>query len=169
MNTYVIKEDCFAYDSNNKKCKALECLYCKKEENCSFYRTKEENRIAKTEAEQRATNDTYITKQTIKVLYKEPGCEPIIKVIAKDLTAMQKLVEGVIATLPIEDTNYVIFFNDEGKIKNLEPNINLENDDYIAGKLFIALDDPENESIKSLTYADSNLLKRYLRRINVKK
>lgn len=34
-----VNEDCFAYDKDKKVCKALDCLYCKKEE-CKFYKKK---------------------------------------------------------------------------------------------------------------------------------
>ena len=34
------KEDCFFY--NKKDCRALKELYCKKEEECSFYKTQEQ-------------------------------------------------------------------------------------------------------------------------------
>lgn len=47
------KEDCFAYDKNEKKCKALTSTFCKKED-CNFYRTTYDNEIAKIEAERKA-------------------------------------------------------------------------------------------------------------------
>ena len=39
---YNIKKDCFAYNKRTCTCDALDRLYCKHEE-CSFYKTKEQN------------------------------------------------------------------------------------------------------------------------------
>ena len=36
-----IKKDCFAYDCQKNKCKALKKLYCKTEK-CNFYKSKYE-------------------------------------------------------------------------------------------------------------------------------
>ena len=36
-----VNEDCFAYDKEKNDCKALDCLYCKREE-CKFYKKKSE-------------------------------------------------------------------------------------------------------------------------------
>lgn len=37
-----VKEDCFAYSKAACTCKALNATYCAVEENCKFYKTKEQ-------------------------------------------------------------------------------------------------------------------------------
>lgn len=48
-----IKKDCFAYSVEHRECKALTKVFCK-EENCKFYKTKEEFLKSKKEAEEKA-------------------------------------------------------------------------------------------------------------------
>lgn len=46
-----IKNDCFAYKSDNlyDGCNALKMLYCKKNENCKFYKNKKNCNIKKSD------------------------------------------------------------------------------------------------------------------------
>lgn len=37
-----VKKDCFAYDSEKKNCKALNALYCSRE-NCKFFKQRKNN------------------------------------------------------------------------------------------------------------------------------
>ena len=39
--SYMTMDDCFAYDGKNKKCRALDKLYCTKEI-CPFYKTRDQ-------------------------------------------------------------------------------------------------------------------------------
>lgn len=45
-----IKKDCYAYDVNNNKCRALRDLYCKKEQ-CTFYKSNKELSWARIQRE----------------------------------------------------------------------------------------------------------------------
>ncbi len=84
----------------------------------------------------------------IKILVKDPGKEPEIKKIRKQLKAMKDIVGGYIETVPYKDA--IIVCNEEGKLNNLEPNVNLGKD-YIVGSFFIVGDDEKNGDFKSLT------------------
>lgn len=55
-----IKENCFGYDKQHQKCKALNGLYCKTEK-CKFYKTVDENAEQKKQAEGNATIKKYFT------------------------------------------------------------------------------------------------------------
>ena len=40
-NSTLTKTDCLLYDENRQICKGLKELYCKKDEQCKFYKQKE--------------------------------------------------------------------------------------------------------------------------------
>lgn len=84
----------------------------------------------------------------IKILVKDPGKEPEVKKIRKQLKDMQKIVNGPIEAIPYK--NAILVCNEEGKINNLEPNVNL-GFDYILGSFFMVGDDEEKGDFKSLT------------------
>lgn len=163
-----MKENCFAFDSTKRRCKALKSLYCKNQKNCAFFRTKEENRLAKIEAEKRAECKSYCTSNKIKVIYKEPLKDPEVIIIENSPTAISEVIGGLTTTMPIEDTNYILFFNDDPKVKTKFPNVELD-DNIVYGKFLVGRDDPENETIQSLTYTDINVLKRYLKKSRCEK
>lgn len=84
----------------------------------------------------------------IIILLKEPKKKPKIVTIENTLENMQYLVNG-----PIEILYYkgaFIICNEEGKLKNLEPNLFLEKD-MILGSFFIVGDDYDNADFISLT------------------
>ena len=80
----------------------------------------------------------------IKVIIKRPG--ELIghkEVVDNTLKALQELVGGYIETLPIGGRN-VLICNDEGKIRNLEPNIKIFfGSDTVHGTVVIAGEDGE--------------------------
>lgn len=99
--------------------------------------------------------DTYIPieledvpKKKLRILYKEVGKAPVIKIIDDTLKAKQDLVGGLIEVIPYNDL--LIVCNEEGKINNLLPNLVFDYD-YIAGNSFIVGDDYEKAGFKSLT------------------
>lgn len=85
-----------------------------------------------------------------RVIFKEPGKEPEIIQIGKDLESEQELVGGSIETVPFTN-NTILICNEEGKFENLLPNIRYGNNDVIAGNFFIIGDDKENCDFRSLT------------------
>ncbi|MCX8075235.1 MAG: DUF3846 domain-containing protein [Clostridia bacterium] len=84
----------------------------------------------------------------LKILVKDPGKNPEVKKIRKQLKSMQDIVGGYIEIVPYKEA--IIVCNEEGKLNNLEPNVNLDKD-YIAGSFFIVGDDEKNGDFKSLT------------------
>lgn len=93
-------------------------------------------------------NDEETEDKKLKIVYKEVGKNPIVIEIEDTLEAKQKLVDGLIEVLPYKD-NLLLVCNEEGKITNLKPNIQLDYD-YIAGNCFIVGDDFENAGFKSV-------------------
>jgi len=133
---------------------------CYKEEGRKIYTYKALNKskddqkrlFSEDEADFMNVSDTFeedIPKEKkIRVLYKEVGKKPKIRIIDNTLEAKQKLVKGLIEVIPYN--NLLIVCNDEGKIMNLKPNLIFECD-YIAGDCFVIGDDYENGDFKSLT------------------
>ncbi len=89
-----------------------------------------------------------IPKKKLRVLYKEVGKAPEIKIIDDTLKAKQELVGGLIEVIPYNDL--LLVCNEEGKINNFPPNLVFDYD-YIAGNCFIVGDDYEKAGFKSLT------------------
>ncbi len=83
----------------------------------------------------------------LKIVYKEVGKKPRILEIEDTLEKFQELVGGYIET--INYRNLVLVCNEEGKLLELKPNINLGYD-YIVGNLAIVGDDKMG-NFKSLT------------------
>lgn len=89
-----------------------------------------------------------VPKKKLRILYKEVGKAPEIKIIDDTLEEKQKLVGGLIEVIPYN--NLLLVCNEEGKINNFLPNIVFDYD-YIAGNCFIVGDDYEKAGFKSLT------------------
>ena len=87
----------------------------------------------------------------IDVLIVEPHKLPYKKSIANDYKSMQKIVGGLIETVPLlEDNSVILICNEEGKILNLPLNRKIGYD-IIAGTFIIADDDYDNGEFISLT------------------
>lgn len=87
-------------------------------------------------------------EKNLRILLKRVGREPEVKVIENTLRAKQMLVSGLIEVIPYDKV--LLVCNDEGKLLNFLPNINLGYD-YIAGDCFLVGDDYKNADFKSLT------------------
>ncbi len=85
----------------------------------------------------------------LKVLLKEVGKDPIVKLVEDTLEAKQELVGGLIEVV-VYDDEILLVCNEEGKILNMKPNLAFDYD-YIAGDCFFIGDDFENGDFKSLT------------------
>ena len=87
----------------------------------------------------------------IDVLIVEPHKLPYKKSINNDYKSMQKIVGGLIETVPLlEDNSVILICNEEGKILNLPLNRKIGYD-IIAGTFIIADDDYDNGEFISLT------------------
>lgn len=130
----------------------------------SFVSDEDESYENKDDKENKETDENdFIPK--LRVLFKEPGKNPEIKIIPNTLKAKQELVRGYIEVVPYEDM--LIICNEEGKIENLKPNVVFDYD-YIAGPLIVAGDDYEHGNFRSLTNeelfrAKEDLIKRSYR------
>ncbi len=102
-------------------------------------------------------------KDTMRVLVFEPGKEPYIKDIGRDLKSLQKEVGGLIETFYPSADEICIVCNEEGKINGLPLNRSIKNDDgerieIMAGTFFIAgLSEDSFDSLSEehiLKYAD---------------
>lgn len=76
-----------------------------------------------------------IKGKKIKVLIVEPMKEPYVKEIDNTLESKQKIVDGLIEFVELED-NVDLICNDEGKMNNLEMNRIITND-IICGTFII--------------------------------
>lgn len=73
----------------------------------------------------------------IRVLIKKPGSSPEIKMINNGLRSFQKIVEGYIETVDL-DQDVVLICNEDGKCIGLPYNFDLTWDDYIVGTALFA-------------------------------
>lgn len=90
--------------------------------------------------------ETY--EEKIRVVVVRPGEKPSTEYIDNTLKGQQRVVEGLIEEVYIEDAA-VLVCNEEGKIQNLKANRHVNND-IIAGTFFIARDNG-SEHLSSLT------------------
>lgn len=84
----------------------------------------------------------------LRVLIKKVGEPPEEKIIEGTLDEYQKIVGGLIEVISYQDV--LLICNDEGKLLQMQPNLNFDYD-YIAGDCFFIGDDYENAEFKSLT------------------
>lgn len=84
----------------------------------------------------------------VKIVYKEVGKDPEVREIDDTLEAKQELVGGLIEVVPYKE-GLLLVCNEEGKILNQKPNIDIGYD-YIAGNCFVIGDDFENSGFKSV-------------------
>lgn len=101
-------------------------------------------------------------EKQLRVLVKKVNQSPTVETIENTLEAKQDLVGGLIEVVPFDDV--LLICNEEGKILNMNPNIILDNNDYIAGDCFFIGDDYNNADFKSLTDEEIEKLKIELRK-----
>ena len=89
-------------------------------------------------------------EKEVRIILKRVGLKPKELVIPNTLEAKQELVHGMIENVYLSDLGVDLICNEEGKIENMDPNLNLFYD-YIAGDCFFIGDDIEHAGYKSLT------------------
>ncbi len=82
----------------------------------------------------------------ITIVYKAPGQSHEIRKIPNTLKAMQELVGGYVEHLLLNN-GLDLWFNEEGKLTNLEPNIMIPGGEVIVGSLFVSSSDTRGELI----------------------
>lgn len=95
----------------------------------------------------------------IDVLFISPNELPKKLKIYNTLKEKQKLVDGLIEVFYNEDEEVCFICNEEGKIKNLEPNRIIGNE-IIYGNIIVLGDDYKNGDFKSLTNEQINKYKK---------
>lgn len=107
--------------------------------------------------------------ERIKVLIKEPGKAPEERQIENTLAAFQTIVGGYIEGVRIYD-DLCCYINDEGKLKNLEPNFVIPmaaGYDIVCGPaVFFRVDLEGNET--SLTLTDALKIKYFLQSCDIR-
>jgi hypothetical protein len=95
-------------------------------------------------------------EESVQVLVIPVNESPYLKTIPNTLEAMQGLVGGYIELIQTEE-GFNVFCNEEGKLTGLEPNfyLTIERTDYLAGQIFVTLDDGEGD-ITSLSKAHAD-------------
>jgi len=94
----------------------------------------------------------------MRVIIKEPNNLPVEKFVQDDLKVWQKIVGGYIEVVNFTDT-ILIVCNEEGKIKNLEPNFSWFGCDIIMGNVCFVGEG--GEEFRSLTEDEVNYIMNY--------
>ena len=79
----------------------------------------------------------------MRVIVKEVGKAPQVKVIENTLNTLQSLVGGYIETVSMED-NIILICNEEGKMQGLPPNFSMGYDVIVGTAVFVAFDGKED-------------------------
>ena len=72
----------------------------------------------------------------MRAIYKEPGKEPEIRNIDNELGTLQSLVDGWIEHLTFI-TGVGLIMNEEGKLRNMEPNFRYGHDMVVGPAIFV--------------------------------
>lgn len=76
-------------------------------------------------------------KKEMKVVVKEPGKAPEVRMVTDDLHEMQRLVGGWIEIVrPFEDMHTLLVYNEEGVYRDGRPNVQIGNT-VIFGPFFV--------------------------------
>ena len=85
----------------------------------------------------------------MRAVYKEPGKPARILEVENELEPLQRLVQGYIEVsaqqliTPGETLDYLMIMNEEGKLRNMEPNILGPWDTYVGPIVCVCADGPE--------------------------
>lgn len=100
----------------------------------------------------------------IKIVFKEPFKKAEERIVEDKLEEYQKLVEGCFETVRISE-NIWILCNEEGKLKELDPNI-ICGDDVIVGNIAVVA--VQEEDFRSLTENEIKVVKVLLNSATIK-
>lgn len=82
----------------------------------------------------------------MKIVVKKVGQKPEIKEIKNELHVLQEIVGGYIECFPIID-NVLCVCDEEGKLKNYQPNFFFNGDIIVGDVFFVAEDEEDFESL----------------------
>lgn len=98
----------------------------------------------------------------IKVYYKSVGMPAQYIEMNNTLASQRELIGGYMEVVPILGTPFVCVCDEEGRLKELAPNI-MVNGQPIVGNVFVAR--TEKEEFSSITQYDYNFLVEFLPQI----
>lgn len=79
----------------------------------------------------------------MRVIVKEVGKAPQVKVIENTLDTLKSLVGGYIEVVSMED-NIILICNEEGKMQGLPPNFSMGYDVIVGTAVFVSFDGKED-------------------------
>ena len=79
---------------------------------------------------------------TIQIVLKKPGFEPVKMRVENSLANLQALVDGPIEVIAIDD-GILMIVNEEGKLRGLAPNFMYGKDMIVGTAFFCGLDEDE--------------------------
>lgn len=79
----------------------------------------------------------------IRILYVEPGKEPVITEVKNELRSLQQAVQGWIEVVPL-DNDTLLICNEEGKLQGMQGNRRLAGGTVIAGPFLVVGDGGED-------------------------
>jgi len=93
-------------------------------------------------------------KKEMKVVVKEPGKAPEVKMVTDDLYEMQRLVGGWIEIVrPFEDMHTLLVCNEEGVYRDGRPNVQIGNT-VIFGPFFVCSEEYGDDGPECAGLAD---------------
>lgn len=102
----------------------------------------------------------------MRILFKEPLKDAVVREIEDDLTVMQELVGGYIETVKIfNNIDMVVVLNEMGKIDQLKPNIYCGQDVLVGNIFFIGIDAPE---MRGLTDRELEIAKELCSKMDIR-
>ena len=84
----------------------------------------------------------------IRGIYKGPGELPLAYLLPNELSALQSAVGGYIEAITLMD-GVVMLVNEEGKLRNMEPNFRYKDDVIVGPVLFLGTDGEDFSSIEA--------------------
>lgn len=103
----------------------------------------------------------------MRILYKEPFKDAVVKDIGGSLQDIQELVGGYFQTVPIiPESRVLVLCNEEGKLLDLKPNIMLPYDVIVGNIMLMAMD---GEELVGLSEQEIKIFTEYLGKIDISK
>ena len=103
---------------------------------------------ASAERREKTMKAAYPKEVNLLVIIKNPGEDPYITHIPNTLESFQAVVGGYIETVTLFK-DVVFICNEEGRLKNLQPNVSVGGYDFVGPIVAVGVKGPEFASVKS--------------------
>lgn len=100
------------------------------------------------------------TTDKIKCVIQKPGYFSDVVELENTLESFQNIVGGYMETLTMP-YGLILMMNDEGKLKKLEPNVEIDVSDIIVGTIVVTAADDEG-NFRSLTVSEIQVARAWL-------